>query len=324
MDLIQFLSYLRHDNGNLSTFWMSYVDMVGDILLGLIRVSREGNWQLHLFAIRKTIPWCFVYDSLNYARYLPAYYAQMINLQTDHPQVYQHFSKGGLSVQLADDNPFGRIPVDQATEVSVNKDTQTVGGTTKYSQKSGAVKRYYLTAEHQSAFLGQLRDMTQVNQSALHHSELQKPRIDRCERAVAAVVELLENWTNPFEGSQDIVSLSSANVAPKDATHDLLRAHSTGEEAYDSFKRERLEEASPKKQFHDPMRKTRQNNNIHQYREKEAFAYQWKCCHLEGRQVAFWQDYCHCSEQAVEHEFDFRAPRRVQHLQNAFQTSLQR
>ena len=53
----QFLSYLRHDSGNSSTFWMSYVDMVGDILLGLIRDSREGNWELHLFAIRKMIPW---------------------------------------------------------------------------------------------------------------------------------------------------------------------------------------------------------------------------------------------------------------------------
>ena len=30
-----------------------------------------------------------------------------------------------------------------------------------------------------------------------------------------------------------------------------------GEEAYDSFKHEELEEASRKKQFHDPMRKTR-------------------------------------------------------------------
>ena len=98
-----------------------------------------------------------------------------------------------------------------------------------------------------------------MNQSAFHNSELQKPRIDRDERAVGAVVELLDNWTNPFEGSQYIASLSSANVAPKDVTHDLLRAHSTGEEAYDSFKRERLEEASPKKQFHDPMRKTRLN-----------------------------------------------------------------
>ena len=88
-----------------------------------------------------------------------------------------------------------------------------------------------------------------MNQSAFLHSELQKPRIDRDDRAVAAVVELLDNWTNSF--------LSSDNVAPKDVTNDLLRVRRTGEEAYDSLKRERLEEASRKKQFHDPMRKTR-------------------------------------------------------------------
>ena len=111
------------------------------------------------------------------------------------------------------------------------------------------------------------------------------------------------------------------------------------------FKREGLEEASLNKQFHDPMRKN-MTKDIHHYREKEACAYQWKCCHLEGRQVAIWQDDWHCSELAVEHESDFRAPtwpntmgiigytglfpqknpttyRRVHHLQNTFQTSMQ-
>ena len=131
----------------------------------------------------------------------------MINLQTDHPQVYQHFSNGGFSVQLADDNPFGRIPIDQATYVTVNKDTHAVGGTTTYSQKGGVVKRQYLTAELRNAFLCQLRDMTQVNQSAFHHSELQKPRIDRDDRDVADIVELIDNWTNSFE---EVNTLSSS------------------------------------------------------------------------------------------------------------------
>ena len=99
--------------------------------------------------------------------------------------------------------------------------------------------------------------MTQVNQSAFHHSELQKPIIDRNDRAVAAVVELIDNWTHSSEGSQHIVILSSDNVAPKDGAHDMLRVRRTGEEAYDSFKREGLEEVSRKKQFHNPMRKTR-------------------------------------------------------------------
>ena len=94
-----------------------------------------------------------------------------------------------------------------------------------------------------------------MNRSAFHHSELQKRLIDRDERSVAAVVELLDNWTNSFEGSQHIVILSSDNVAPKDITHDLLHVRRTGEEAYDSFKREGIEEASRKKLFHDPTRK---------------------------------------------------------------------
>ena len=38
----QFLSYLRHDNGNLSTLCMSYGDMIGDIILRLVRTS-GGN-----------------------------------------------------------------------------------------------------------------------------------------------------------------------------------------------------------------------------------------------------------------------------------------
>ena len=65
-----YLDFLRHNNGKLSTFWMSYFDLV-EILLGLLRASREGNWALHLSSIRQMIPWCFAYDNLNYARYFP-------------------------------------------------------------------------------------------------------------------------------------------------------------------------------------------------------------------------------------------------------------
>ena len=49
---------------------MSYFDLV-EILLGLLRASREDNWALHLSSIRQMIPWCFAYDNLNYAKYFP-------------------------------------------------------------------------------------------------------------------------------------------------------------------------------------------------------------------------------------------------------------
>jgi len=40
----EFLNHLRQNNGELSAFWMSYVDTVEGIVLGLLRASREGDW----------------------------------------------------------------------------------------------------------------------------------------------------------------------------------------------------------------------------------------------------------------------------------------
>lgn len=43
MELFEnYLNYLRNENGPLSSFWMTYIDMV-ELLLGLIRSNREGN-----------------------------------------------------------------------------------------------------------------------------------------------------------------------------------------------------------------------------------------------------------------------------------------
>ena len=148
----EYQNALRNDNGELSCFWMSYIDMV-EILLGLIRTSREGDWMLHLAMINAVIPRMFAYDRLNYAKYLPVYYNQMLNLPMEHPEVYEHLKNGGMSVQLGAANTFGRIPVDQAIEETANKDTQTAGGTKGFSLNPGAVSKYYLTAEYRSICL---------------------------------------------------------------------------------------------------------------------------------------------------------------------------
>ena len=66
----QYLENLRQENSKLSAFWMSYIHLVGDVLLGLILASREGNLLLHLYVVHHMISWCFAYDKFNYARYL--------------------------------------------------------------------------------------------------------------------------------------------------------------------------------------------------------------------------------------------------------------
>ncbi len=94
-----FLDHLPHNNGDLSDYWMSYMDTVESVLLGLLRGSHEGNWNLHLNAIRIMIPLCSAYDKVNYARYLSVYYAKMTNLPETDPRVYEAFKNGQFPVQ---------------------------------------------------------------------------------------------------------------------------------------------------------------------------------------------------------------------------------
>ena len=61
----------------------------------------------------------------------------MTNLPEKKPDLYEAFKAGEVSVQLS---TFGHIPVDPTIEVTINKDTQTPDGTTKYSLKFGAIK----------------------------------------------------------------------------------------------------------------------------------------------------------------------------------------
>ena len=217
---------------------MSYVDMV-EIVLGLVRASREGDFEHHLMCIRAMIPWCFAYDCLNYARYLPYYFATMCRLSMDYPDVYQHVKQGGISVQIGSSNPFGKIPCEQ----TINKDTQTAGGTKGFSLKSGAVKKYYLNAEHRSLFCRQLREIVGLGGSRLNHPDLQQSRILKDEADVQSLVNLMEDsWINPFRSDQDsLVSLATAAMPPMEIAHDLMNASKAGEEAFEAFRTRRLE-----------------------------------------------------------------------------------
>ena len=85
-------------------------------------------------------------------------------------------------MQLGSQNPFGRIPVDQAVEETVNRDTQTPGGTKVFSLKPNAVHRYYQTAEYRSSYLRQLRETLGLGRRQFTHPDLRQSRVRRDER----------------------------------------------------------------------------------------------------------------------------------------------
>ena len=88
--LTDFPEHLCKHNGELSTSWMSYVDIVENVLLDLLRASHEGE-------SGDMISWCFANDKTNYARYFSPCFAQVKNLTNS--SVHEAFMKGQFSVQ---------------------------------------------------------------------------------------------------------------------------------------------------------------------------------------------------------------------------------
>ena len=67
-------------------FWMSFLEMI-EPLLNMIYAIRAGNWELLLECIRNILPYTFAYDNINYARYLTAMLADMLQLPEDFLEV---------------------------------------------------------------------------------------------------------------------------------------------------------------------------------------------------------------------------------------------
>lgn len=181
----------------------------------------------------------------------------MTSLPKEHPQVHALLEAGGFSVQMSPDNAFGRIPVDQTIEETINKDTQTAGGTRGFSLNPGALQRYYMTAEFRAMFLREIREMVGYSQDNNGHADLQKSRIKKDEKDVQEMTDLLLNsWLNPFsDESQPLASISTGAVPSPDIALDLAKAYLSGEAAYQGFKNNRLEPDKPLVKFHDTLKK---------------------------------------------------------------------
>ncbi|KAJ4940926.1 hypothetical protein JOQ06_027216 [Pogonophryne albipinna] len=222
-------------------FWSSYIDMM-QLLLLFVRATRESNWQLHLSTVRLMMPWFFAYDRVNYARYLPAYWLEMMNLPVTHPSCHSDMNvKGQWTVQRQSVHGFASIACDQAIEQTLNRDAKTKGGWTGITQNRSAVYRWILSQHERAAIARQCESMAGISPELRTRKDLDKTRISADAKAVSRILDTIDSMLNPFDVHQHgIVCLSSGRVATGEITKDLLVASEKGENAVKEFMEQRL------------------------------------------------------------------------------------
>ena len=142
-------------------------------------------------------------------------------------------------MQIGPYNPFGKIPVDQTKEETLNRDTRTPGGTKGFSLKPSAVMKNYLSAEYRSKALEQSRQMRQSPSPSTLHADLGSSRKVTDEYTATAVIGLLEkSWINPSQNhSRQLVNMSSAHVASAEITESLLDAYREGKKLTETLQK---------------------------------------------------------------------------------------
>ncbi|XP_070548281.1 uncharacterized protein [Ptychodera flava] len=222
-------------------FWSSYLNMV-QLLLLFIRGTREGDWHLHLAAIRQMLPWYFAYGKVNYSRYLPVYLQEMLALPQAHPHVYEKFCEGEFAVQRSCDHPFSMTACDQVIEQTFNRESKTKGGLVGFTQNKGALNRWILSHPARSAITTGCFTQAGKTDKQSEYKDLTQSRMKRDESDVQEVMSTLLSVGSPFTSDKDsqLVHLTAGALASEEITSDLTNAYSRGEEAYLQFENERL------------------------------------------------------------------------------------
>ena len=160
------------ENSDSFMFWEVYLTMV-HILLNYVRAERDGIWDLHLSSVAQMLPYFFGFDRINYSRWISVYLADMRLLPQTAPAVHNEFVKGNYPVKQTSNSKFNQVWTDMGIEQTINHESKTKGRTIRFSQKEGAVDRWYLTAHERSAITSATKEMSEVQEagSSSSHKE---------------------------------------------------------------------------------------------------------------------------------------------------------
>ncbi|KAL2095499.1 hypothetical protein ACEWY4_010218 [Coilia grayii] len=151
-DFLEILDSFEKSNMNPNfKFWWGYMEMV-EILLMFTRAQREGNWNLHLHAFKRMIPFFMAYGHTNYARWGTIYVSEMHQLPQE---VKKEFDKGNFVVKRTD-QPFNEVDPDQSQEW-LNGIGKKSGGIIGITKTSSALSRWALSYNLRSHIANETR-----------------------------------------------------------------------------------------------------------------------------------------------------------------------
>ena len=152
-------------------YWSIFIDSIMPVIQDLTMSFRNGDWNLHLSAVRRALPLFFAFGHTNYCRWAPIYFEECKNLPNTFPTLYDAFCRGDFVVHHTR-RKGSAAPIDQALEKSYNKPAKGPGGIIGFTRRKESVAKWNLV-QHEKAnfttFIDNVCDLSDQDEFTIHY-----------------------------------------------------------------------------------------------------------------------------------------------------------
>ena len=266
----QFKVRIRNgEHGKTAQSWLVYyLDILSNISQ-IHHAVQTNDFGLRHDGLKKILPFCFVLNKQNYARYGSIYVHNLANIDITHPGCKQLLLDKGLSVQAQSRSPL-RTSIDQRGKQTVNRDAKTSGGIKSFASNNDSILKWTLNRSYQAENMQALYEMAGIKRSTEDYKCTRPSQIIKSEHRVTKLKEILGNeFPNPFDPSLEneyLFNIGSGIPVDKDLAEAILAMKDKGEDLCKVFLQNRI--LSTKEKIHNPIK--RQEKTLFQNSSKKV------------------------------------------------------
>ena len=205
------------------------------ILLKFLKAQREGDFPDYVDSLRAIVPWMFILDHWNYARWMSVHIYDLELLEKTCPAVDMEFRKGHFVTQKGS-HKFSMLAHDQVHE-QLNAVVKGEGGIIGITENEAALKRWMIAGPEIAAILSEYEDRfcQKRASSDKHHEQCIGTQQQFC-KDVKSIVRCIEEKGNPFtEDSRDLLTMHTKVIMPSEVLVSVMSAEQKGQEQWRSF-----------------------------------------------------------------------------------------
>jgi len=176
-----------------SVLWFQYMKMI-EILQHFIRAERIGDWNGHLKALRMMLPFFAASGHYLYLKSVYVYLQKMMTLQTEHPDIHQHFMQGNHTVRRTD-KYWGGLSTDLMIEQVLMRSLKTTGGLTRGRGITESQRALWLMSMPACAEMNHaMQEFSDtIHAGSEQHKESSQSRRKRDHEDVKKILQFLQN-----------------------------------------------------------------------------------------------------------------------------------